>query len=391
MEAASRPQFALYVVWHPSCDRGSNVAKRLRQHIGDNRFDNVAGRSGVGVMYRSTPAPGERIPRPIDWNEAESTAVIALVDSTLADDSAWFGYVRELAQTARTKGLLARLFPVAMESGSRELQFDEQAWTWNRLGASDAEREQRLIRNLVLEFSRMLRHRLALLSGPEEAGMPLTGYLEKIQVFISHSKHDNDGEPVAKSIRDWLHENSGLSSFFDVYDIPAGLSFRDVLLHQIGNSVVMALHTDSYSSREWCRREVIEAKRRQVPMIVVDCLRDMDRRSMPYLGNVPVVRMCPDRKNQIGRVIGCMLDEVFQTYLWRCRVERFVQARPDVLFMARPPELISLSSLPSDEGESIPTMVYPEPPLSAAEARLFAKVAPEIRTWTLGEWLEGVQ
>ena len=68
----------------------------------------------------------------------------------------------------------------------------------------------------------------------------------------------------------WLHAHSPLDSFFDVYDIPPGLSFGEVLLHQIGAGAVLAVHTDSYSSREWCRREVIEAKRRMVPMIVVD-------------------------------------------------------------------------------------------------------------------------
>ena len=134
-------------------------------------------------------------------------------------------------------------------------------------------------------------------------------------MFLSHTKRDDDGETVARGIRDWLHENIALSSFFDVFDIPAGLSFREVLLQQVEASAVVAVHTDAYSSREWCRREVIEAKRRHVPMIVVDCLRDLDQRSMPYMGNVPVVRMSPDRQNRIDTVMGCLLDEIFRTYL----------------------------------------------------------------------------
>ena len=148
----------------------------------------------------------------------------------------------------------------------------------------------------------------------------LERYLEKIRVFISHSKHDGDGESVGRSIRDWIHAHSTLDSFFDVYDIPPGLSFGEVLLHQIGAGAVLAVHTDSYSSREWCRREVIEAKRRLVPMIVVDCVRDVHPRGMPYLGNVPVVRMDPGQTDRIGTVAGCLLDEVFRNWLWLCRV-----------------------------------------------------------------------
>ena len=234
----------------------------------------------------------------------------------------------------------------------------------------------------------MLRHRLGTLSQPEVTETSLADYLKKIQVFLSHSKHDEDGELVARSIRCWLHEHSALSSFFDVQDIPAGLSFRDVLLHQIGTSAVVALHTDSYSSREWCRREVIEAKRRHVPMIVVDCLRDADPRGMPYMGNVPIVRINPEDQDRIGGVIESLLEEVFLDLMWRCRIEPLRKASPDVLFMARPPELIALTTLPKIHSVENATIVYPNPLLSTDEANLFSEIVPQVRVLTLTEWLE---
>ena len=54
-------------------------------------------------------------------------------------------------------------------------------------------------------------------------------------------------------------------------------------------------------------------------MVVVDCVRDVDPRGMAYLGNVPVVRMEPDRTDRIATVAGWLLDEVFRTWLWLCR------------------------------------------------------------------------
>ena len=388
METTTRPLFALYVVWHPSYASGGEVATLIRRHFGRDLHQNIAGDPGLSVIYRSEAVLGELAPLPIDWEEAEMTAVVVLVESALSGDQEWVNYVSELSRNAQTRGLLTCLFPVVMEPRGRELQLEEQALRWDLWEESNAIREQRLVCDLTYEFNRMLRHHLDLIRQPEEAKASLADYLQKIQVFISHSKHDDDGEPVAQRIRDWLHENSSLSSFFDVYDIPAGLSFREVILHQIETSAVVVLHTDSYSSREWCRREVIEAKRRHVPMIVVYCLRDIDQRSIPYMGNVPIVRMSPDQRDRIGTFTGCLLDEVFRTYLWCCRVEPFREAYPNVLFTARPPELISLATLPVHQGEAGSAIVYPEPLLSADEARLFSEIAPDVPILTLTEWME---
>lgn len=342
----------------------------------------------MSVLERSEPAPGAPTPLPIDWDDAEMTAAVVLAESRLIDDHGWADYVRSIARSARTRGIPAGFFPVTMDSRGIELGFKEQGLRWDLWEEPEAERNRRLASNLTHEFCRLLRHHLDGHGRSDGEEVPLEHYLEKIQVFISHSKHDSDGESVARSIRDWVHTHSPLASFFDVYDIPPGLSFGEVLLHQIGAGAVMAVHTDSYSSREWCRREVIEAKRRLVPMIVVDCVRDVDPRGIPYLGNVPVVRMDPDQKDRIGTIAGCLLDEIFRTWLWLCRVGRYRENFPNILFTARPPELIVLAALSLRCEEAVPIIVYPEPLLSADEERLFSEIAPDIRVQTLTEWLE---
>ena len=272
-----------------------------------------------------------------------------------------------------------------MDRRGLELEVVQQALRWDRWSTLDTAPARRLTSDLTHEFCRMLRHRLDRLGSTVGEEAPLKRYLEKIQVFLSHSKHDDSGESVALSIRDWIHTHSQLGSFLDVYDIPPGLPFGEVVLHQIGAGAVVAVHTDSYSSREWCRREVIEAKRRLVPMIVVDCLQDADPRGMAYLGNVPVVRMEPSRTDRIAAIASCLLDEVFRTWLWLCRVRPYLSDFPEVLFTARPPELIALAAVPPC---SAPTIVYPEPLLSADEERLFRKISSGVRLQTLTDWLE---
>ena len=112
MEATTRRLFSLYVVWHPSYASGGQVADLLRRCFGRDRHRNVAGDPGLSVIYRSEVAPDELAPLSIDWNEAETTAVVVLVDSALAGDLAWSNYVRELARNGNAQAgeLPARLF-----------------------------------------------------------------------------------------------------------------------------------------------------------------------------------------------------------------------------------------------------------------------------------------
>ena len=391
MEVATHPVFALYVLWHPSYRGGRHIADQLRAHYGRDLYRSVVEGRGVSVLYRSEPAPDAGTPLPISWDEAEFTAVVVLAEAALVDDVEWANHVRDLAQAARHKGLPAGCFPVTIDRRGLDLELEQQVLRWDEWGGSTADRTQRLLSDLTHEFCRMLRHRFNHLGRTIDGEVPLDRYLDKIRVFLSHSKHDHDdcGASVANDIRDWIHANSPLDSFFDVHDIPPGLPFDEVLLHQIATGgAVVAVHTDSYSSRPWCRREVIEAKRRLVPMIVVDCLQDADPRGIAYLGNVPIVRMEPGRSDRVATVASCLLDEIFRTWLWRCRVAPYRTDFPAVLFTARPPELITLAAVPLGDEGSVPTIVYPEPLLSADEERLFRAISPEVRMQTLTDWLE---
>lgn len=391
MTDLSRPLLVLYVIWHPDFAEGGAIADVLREHFRRKLYENIAGGTGLSVIYRYAAAPGLATPLPIDLSEAETTAIVVLADPNLVTDTAWIGYVQELVERTEEAGLGTRVFPVAIESGVLgSLGVAEQALRWDLWTGSQEERRQQLTTELTYEFCRMLRHYLEHLKRPAEDEAALEAYLKKVQIFLSHSKHDGDGVRIAKAIRKKLHEGHGLASFFDVHDIPAGLRFQKVLLQQVRVSAMVAIHTDSYSSREWCRREVIEAKRWNVPLVVANSISDMDERGFPYLGNVPVVRLEPNGVGRIDFVIARLLDEVLKDFLWRCRVElaRGV-ADPTVTFLPRPPELISLASLPSAEDVPEPLIVYPDPPLSAEEERLFAEIAPRVQLRSLTEWLAG--
>ena len=384
----AKPFLAVYVVWHPGFGDGSQIAEEVREHFRCRIFENVSGGTGVSVVYRFALMRGSTVPLAINFDEAESTAIIALIDSNLAGDDVWAEYVRDLGDRTEASGLGSRVFPVSIEAGSiARLGLSEQALRWDEWTGTAEQRRQRLLGQLTYEFCRMLRHYLEHLKHPAEAEEALCRYLTKVKVFLSHSKHDCDGSRIACAVRNRIHERHALASFFDVYDIPAGLRFHKVLLQQVRVSAVVAIHTDSYSSREWCRREVIEAKLWNVPLVVANCISNLDDRSFPYMGNVPVIRLDRQEEERIDFLIGRLLDEVLKDFLWRCQVELHgPEAGSGVTFIPRPPELISLACLPLEAEKNEAVIVYPDPPISNEEERLFTRVAPHVRLRSLMEW-----
>lgn len=390
MKSSTRPFLVIYVAWHPSFVDGPRLAKVIYKHYRRNLYENVAGGTGLPVVYRSTPTPGAAVPIGVDLDDAETSAVVMLIEDEWVADPAWVAWARGLMDRTDAAGLGARVFPVAVSAAATKIGAAEQAVRWDRWGAATpAERERRLVTNLTYQFCRMLRSYFERLRHPADEEEALERYLRKVEIFLSHSKHDDDGERIAKLIRDQLHTGDGLESFFDVHDIPAGLRFNKVILQKVKVSAVAAIHTDSYSSREWCRREIIEAKRWNVPLVVANCISDLDERGFPYMGNVPLVRMDPVAADRIDHVISLLLDEVLKDFLWRCRVELVRGAAGEgVVFLPRPPELISLAGL-ADRAVADVVLVYPEPPIGAEEQRLFEVVAPRVRLRSMTEWLAG--
>ncbi len=381
---AAKPPFGLYVIWHPGCLKGETIATRLYRHFGTDRCHNLASGAGVPVPFRRANAPNSDAPLRIDWDGTDAAAVVVLADGALVRDSSWVRYVSELIDEARSRGLCSRVIPVVMEAGALDICQGIQALRWDRWAEGDEGREQRLIRDLTQEFIRMLRYGLE--RQHPGATDDLGNYMRNVNVFLSHSTHDQYGACVARAIRDWLHDHTTVSSFLAPRDIPAGMPFDTVISESIQDSAMAVIYTDSYSSREWCRREVVEAKRRGVPMLVVDCLQAGDERSFPYLGNVPVVRMDPAGRDMIPAAAGRLLDEVFKYYHWRRSVEILGGPSPQVIFMARPPELASLAALPGRAGGGTRLVVYPDPPLGALELDLLSSAGSGLRLLSLTQW-----
>jgi hypothetical protein len=390
MTIPTKPFLTIHVAWHPAFGEGQEIARALFEHYRRNLYQNVAGGSGIPVMYRSAAPAGTTVPIDIDLESAETSAVILLVDKNWAESAEWVEWGKRHSDAADGLGLRAFIFPVAIDpSGIKAGVVPEQAVRWD-LWAGEDERvkRRRMFTALSYEFCRMLRHYLERLTRPAVSDDDLENFLRRVQVFVSHSKHDDHGVKIAKEFRRFV-QDGGYDSFFDVFDIPIGQRFDRVLLLKVRTSAVIAIHTDSYSSREWCRKEMIQAKLHDVPVVVADCIDDIDERGFPYMANVPIVRMDPVKMDRIDVIVGRLIDEVLKDFLWRCRVKVFeAGAGTNVAFSPRPPELIILTAL-KDKTPAREVLVYPDPPIGAEELDLFAKAAPKIRLLSATEFLAG--
>ena len=374
----------LYVIWHPKYTRGAELATLLRSHFDTNFYRNIFGGMGMPVLFRNVNISGSNVPLSVDWDDTDTTAVLVLIDHELASDLAWMQYVKDLINDAQTKDFGNLVIPVIMGKDIPSNGLEVQALHLDQWTGVDDEFVQKFISDITCEFIRMLRHHLLRVLDPD-AQDQYEKYMQNVRIFLSHSNHDSCGKSIAENIRDYLHANSTLASFLDIYDIPPGMVFADVISYSIQNGVMLIIYSDSYSSSPWCMNEAITAKRENIPLLVVDCLDTVDERSFPYLGNVPVVRMNPI-EDRVPFIVSKLLDEVFRIFFWRCSTETFRKSYPHITFLARPPELMSLATLQDPPDDEAPLIVYRDPPLSAYELKLFSDIYDSLHLSSLRQW-----
>ena len=142
MTDSPRPFLVVYVVWHPAFSDGFAIAEILRQHFRRKLYENIAGGTGLSVIYRYVVAPESTQPLPIDLAEADTTAIVVLADNNLVGDTAWTAYVQELCHRTEAAGLGTRVFPVEIDTDVlARLGTNEQALLWARWEGELAERD----------------------------------------------------------------------------------------------------------------------------------------------------------------------------------------------------------------------------------------------------------
>ena len=359
-----QPFLAVYVVWHPGSTEATELARLMFTTFCADPHTPALRGLGIPVKFRTSKS-SEEVPDSIPFGKAMHTVVFILADDNLAAEARWSHYADGVVASALSADLV---IPVILTAAANLPPGLASVQGIPRLEGVQWETE-------------VLNHAL------HDVCRVLEPSAEKVRVFLSHSKHDGLG--VTTEVRRYLRETAHLDEFFDAADIPDGTRFSEFLIGCAGSlPCLLAVQTDTYASREWCRLEVLEAKRRQVPIVVLTALRNREQRSFPYMGNVPVVRW--NEGVSLPVLVRELLIEVLRKRYFPKRVEALWRQRgltSSYQVLTSPPELVTslmyrAETQDSQLGNLSRICVYPDPPLGTEELDLLLTMNPELNPVT---------
>jgi hypothetical protein len=212
-----------------------------------------------------------------------------------------------------------------------------------------------------------------------------------LQMFISHAKGDiDDTHGAATKIRDYVTSQTTGKAFFDKVSLLAGEELDAQLDTAAGSGVFVAVRGDRYSSRTWCRRELLRAKQARVPTLTVEVLQSGETRSAAYAGNGPTVvwRGAGGAASQVATL--AMIEAVRHLHFIAesRRIVTFAGLPSSTIPLCRPPELLDVTTMRASTDAAL-VILHPDPPLPLFELELLQSADKRVRLLTPTAALSG--
>lgn len=368
------PSLTIHVMWHPKFDDGIEYAKQIHSNFGrEIQSDTIYRRPGIPVFYKND------VKNKINLNDSISTVVFVLIEDEMVVDSEWNKFLEDLWLQIDSIGESNhRIYPVSLSKNAFNIEYINHVNFIRLHEILEKERTKRFIGYAAHEISRLLMDKPRVSKGDGLSTSP-------VSLFLSHAKRD--GEKLAKSIKDYIHDQTSLKTFFDANDIAAGHSFSSEITQSIelNETALLIIHTDTYSSRDWCKREVIQAKLSNIPIVVVNIVSVGEGRSFPYMGNVPTIRW-DGSEELIADIIDNTLMEILRHLYVKKHLESLTsvyEVSDKVHTISHHPELMSFVNILKSEGDKdILTVLYPDPPIGYDELQLLHSIKPKFRFLT---------
>ena len=358
LPAPSPSVLDIFVVWHPADSEGESICDRLFQHYHSDAFAGLAG-SAVEVYGRSRPLVGNNdLPAPIvtvdgivgnkeralNVDPAQYSVILPFIDENLIRTSIknephWKDYLGDIArlqskcrqQNSHTLVLpiLPKVVPDYSNSPIIAALMNRQGVNQGHIGNLSAFNKKHSIASEG-ELTRDLGQAIiqTLLKEPKKQ--------DRLHIFISHSRADipkKDKENitptgVVSKVQSWIGKTK-LADFVDIRDIQPGDDWNKGIIEQVRSGALLMVRTDHYSCREWTQREVLEAKKAEMPVVCLSALTEGEQRGSFLLDHVPTVayptstgdKNKKKNKGAQGRAIVCainrLVDEALRQALWR--------------------------------------------------------------------------
>ena len=376
------PILEIYVLWHPDDTIGSSITDSLIEHFHGPAYAGLAG-GAVEVYGRSTawtdPAGP---PRPLPFMEplpaglpaGQITVVVPVLGRAMAravrDHSDWRKYLEavfdadDVSSPEGRAGVAVLPLPVpgADLSGSR------LATIASRLQAlpTSAARSPTI---LAREVAQAIAQRVA--RSFTDADLD-----QRVTIFISHTKHPagpgDDPQRILATVHEVL-QSTHLDSFFDAHDIQVADDWEETLDTESARHAMLMVRTDNYASRGWTQREVLAAKRHDIPIVSLYAVSHEEQRGSFLMDHVPVVACPPgDERQAIERALNRLVDEALKRALWI--VQRSYLKRDGFDWLpVHAPEPVTLAAwlLSNDiDKEAQMVIMHPDPPLGPKERQV---------------------
>lgn len=371
---------SIYVVWHPRFKEGREIANHLYSIFCRDIDEPLSRGLGIPVYYRSLSF--EKTPIPIEVGNASRNAIILLIDREYIVDGDFLNYTESLTKLIDDN---TRLFPIALCDEAYGIGCGLTNYQFTRAFQGDLSIKgnfdfslKRIKTEMLHDCARLLMNFQPTWKDAEGDKIP-----SPVNLFLSHAK--KDGLETAKRFKAFVDAELKLNVFFDTVDIADGYNFEQQIEKNVEKSALVVFHTDEYSSREWCRIEVLIAKRNKCPIVVVHDIKNGEKRAFPYLGNTPTIVIQNDKKENLYEIVNLTLYQAVNNLYQRELLESFHKKFPidstEYISITSPPELFNYIDISKKKRDSDSKLIvlYPEPPLGAEELRILNEIDSDIK------------
>lgn len=380
----------IYVVWHPNFQAGKKIAEELYSTFCRDYQNPLSRGIGIPIYFRYTKLEDSK-PLEIDLSNAEKNAIVLLIDDEYILDENFRSYTEGLSKKIDDDN---RIFPISLCNkaysigcGLSTLQFTDGTKFFekdlNLQNKKDLEKSIKKIKTELLHDC----SRLILNFHPKQKDKEQHRIGSPVKLFLSHAK--KDGENTTIKFKQFIEKNLKLDVFFDTVDIANGYDFAEQFEQEIKHSALVVFHTDEYSNREWCRREILIAKKHKSPIVVVHNIIDGEKRAFPYLGNMPTTVI--GKKEIIGfyKIVNLtlyqVLNNLYQNRLLEWYSNMGTNENNEIKVITSPPELfnfLDIKKYKENLGSKKLIILYPDPPLGLEELNILNELDEDVEFTT---------
>lgn len=355
---------AVHFIWHPSAEeKASSTIKRLNEVLFKSDLKSFSRCVDIPFFYYSSENESDK-PREVECKYAKINLIFAFIDDKLVRNREWKEYVKNLDKDRDKKKYLIQIFlnreviKNAPLEGRNGIRFETLNFSINKL-----------VLSMLNEINRAV-------VGKDEP----TGDKSSLKLFLSHTKADKFAIKLVDDLRNYII-NTNMSFFFDVWSIQPGYRVKDEIEKHLEDATLLAIETDTYSSRYWCQKEVVWAKEMQRPMLIVNAVSRAVDRVFPALSNAPCIRINPNEdelsKYKIQEILEATLVESIRVeyskkILNYYKKNKWIKEKKFKICPV-PPDIYSVAKSQNQSVNKPVKVCYPEPAIQYDEWRQLKK------------------